>query len=123
MEDGLSCLTEASTNTQGAGALRDRKPDAGLASRLAHVRCALPLLRPRPEPTHSAHCGLSSALPGEARARARPAALARLLTPVAMARMHPQAQNEAQRLTQALHDEKRRADAAEARADKLVSGP
>lgn len=82
-----------------------------------------PLLRPRPEPTHSAHCGLSSALPGEARARARPAALARLLTPVAMARMHPQAQNEAQRLTQALHDEKRRADAAEARADKLVSGP
>jgi hypothetical protein len=37
--------------------------------------------------------------------------------------MHPQAQNEAQRLTQALHDEKRRADAAEARADKLVSGP
>jgi hypothetical protein len=41
MEDGLSCLTEASTNTQGAGALRDRKPDAGLASRLAHVRCAL----------------------------------------------------------------------------------
>lgn len=69
------------------------------------------------------HCGLSSALPGEARARARPPALARLLTPVAMARMHPQAQNEAQRLTQALHDEKRRADAAEARADKLVSGP
>jgi hypothetical protein len=32
-----------------------------------------------------------------------------------------QAQNEAQRLTHALHEEKQRADAAEARADKLVS--
>ena len=41
MEDGLSCLTEASANTQGAlaASLKDRKPDLG--TRLAHVRCAL----------------------------------------------------------------------------------
>ena len=46
MEDGLSCLTEASANTQGAAAsLKDRKPDLG--TRLAHVRCEpTGLLRP-----------------------------------------------------------------------------
>lgn len=41
MEDGLSCLTEASANTQTgalglAAGLKDRKPDLG--TRLVHVR-------------------------------------------------------------------------------------
>lgn len=99
----MECLTEAS-NTQGAAsALRDRKPD--LHTRLAHVRCA-PSSRPQrnsptraPQPTH------------------HPAVPAPRLT----LRRAVQAQNESQRLTHALREEKQRADTAEARADKLVS--
>ena len=103
---GPSCLTEASANTQGAAnALRDRKPD--LQSRLNHVRCALSSLR--------------------AKARACCAACPVCVAPraaVSEVVFHAaQAQHEAQRLTQALHEEKQRADVAEARADKLVSWP